>query len=383
MEIRVLGRTGIRVSAVAMGCEGFEGKSGEECSAMVRTAMACGIRFFDMYTPNPTVRANVGRALAEYGREQFVIQGHLCTDWRDGQYTRTREIGAVRRSFERLLSDMQLSFVEIGMIHYCDETRELEEILAGDILRYAKELKEQGKIRCIGLSTHNPDVVLRAVKSGEIDVIMMSVNPAYDMLPPSEDVDILFAGETYDRVYAGIDPKREEMYRQCETAGVALTVMKPFAGGLLLDGAQSPFGKALTPAQCIRYCLDRPAVAAVMGGMKNEEEIRAAAAVCEADAAALDYSAVLAGAPRAAFDGHCMYCGHCAPCAVKIEIAKVNRYLDLGTIQGRVPETVQEHYDRLSHHAGECIGCGACVRRCPFGVDIPARMRQAARLFGK
>ena len=90
-----------------------------------------------------------------------------------------------------------------------------------------------------------------------------------------------------------------------------------------------------------------------------------------------------AGAPRAAFDGHCMYCGHCAPCAVKIEVAKVNRYLDLGTIQGRVPETVQDHYDRLSHHAGECIGCGACVRRCPFGVDIPARMRQAARLFGK
>ena len=76
------------------------------------------------------------------------------------------------------------------------------------------------------------------------------------MLPANEDVNIFFEESTYDRVYEGIDPKRDQLYQTCQNNGIALTVMKPFAGGLLLDEKQSPFGKAMTPIQCISYCLD-------------------------------------------------------------------------------------------------------------------------------
>lgn len=68
------------------------------------------------------------------------------------------------------------------------------------------------------------------------------------MLPPSDDVNILFEQDTFNRVYEGIDSKREALYQKCQTEGVALTVMKAFAGGLLLDEKQTPFGQPMTPS---------------------------------------------------------------------------------------------------------------------------------------
>ncbi len=383
MEYRVLGRTGIRVSVIGMGCEGFEGKSPSDCGELLDFAMENGISFFDMYTSNPQVRRNVGSELGRYPRESFAVQGHLCTTWKDGQYCRTRKIEEVQASFEELLSKMRLDFVDVGMIHYCDDRADFDRILNGPIAAYAEKLKAAGTVACIGMSTHNPDVAFLAADSGLIDVIMLSVNLAYDMLPANEDVNVLFEDGVFDRVYEGIDPLRERLYRACQNQGIAITVMKPFAGGLLLDGKQSPFGKALTPTQCISYCLDRPAVVSVLGGMASQEEIKAAAAYCTASDSEKDYSAILASAPKKSFSGHCMYCGHCAPCTSRIDIAAVNKYLDLALAQGFVPETVRDHYRLLEHHAGECTACGACMRRCPFGTDVIGKMKQAAQLFGK
>ena len=80
--------------------------------------------------------------------------------------------------------------------------------------------------------------------------------------------------------------------------------------------------------------------------------------------------------------GHCMYCGHCAPCPKGLSVANVNKFLNLALAQGEVPETVREHYRLLPHHASECIACGACEKRCPFGVPVREKMKQASRLFG-
>ena len=78
-----------------------------------------------------------------------------------------------------------------------------------------------------------------------------------------------------------------------------------------------------------------------------------------------------------------MYCSHCAPCPQQIDVASVTKFLNLVKAQKEMPETVREHYELLPHHAGECVQCGACETRCPFGVPIRENMRQAAELFGK
>ena len=78
-----------------------------------------------------------------------------------------------------------------------------------------------------------------------------------------------------------------------------------------------------------------------------------------------------------------MYCSHCAPCPKKIDVADVTKFLNLAKAQKEVPETVREHYEVLAHHAGECIQCGSCETRCPFGVPIMENMKAAKEIFGK
>ena len=242
--------------------------------------------------------------------------------------------------------------------------------------------KAAGRIGAVGLSSHNPVVAHMAARTGLIDVLMFSVNPCYDLLPPSDDVDTLWADESYARELHNIDPERQRLYEFCEREGIAIDVMKAYGGGDLLSDANSPFGRPMTPVQCLEYALTRPGVAAVMAGCRSRAEIEAALAWCSATAAERDYTGALAGLDKFSWEGHCMYCGHCAPCSVGIDIAGVNKYYNLTLAQHEIPETVREHYRLLPHHASECIACGRCERNCPFGVDIIGHMRLAAAKFG-
>ena len=95
-----------------------------------------------------------------------------------------------------------------------------------------------------------------------------------------------------------------------------------------------------------------------------------------------DYASVIASAPRHSYMGQCTYCGHCRPCPADIDIAMVNKFYDIATAQGIVPESVLEHYRVLGTTAKDCLGCHSCEERCPFGVKVAERMARTAELFG-
>ena len=382
MEYRELGNTGLKVSEIGMGCEGF---AEDECRNTMRLfdeAEKLGINYFDLYASNPEVRASVGEAL-KGRREKFIIQSHVCSIWKDGQYKRARKIDEVKAGWEEMMSLLQTDHIDVGMIHYVDSMKDWQEIAEGPVLDFVKELKEKGAIRHIGLSSHNPEVALEAAKSGVIEVLMFSVNPCYDLQPASEDVEELWAEKNYEGHLVNMDPKRQELYETCQRMGVGITVMKAFGGGDLLDETLSPAGKALTVNQCIHYALTRPAVATVLSGAHSVEQLRTSAAYEEASEEERDYAMAFASFPKISWEGHCMYCSHCAPCPKKIDVASVTKFLNLAKAQGTVPETVREHYEVLPHHGGECIRCGACETRCPFGVPIMENMKQAKEIFGK
>jgi len=371
----------LAVSEIALGCEGFIGKTREEFKKMLDRAMALGINFIDMYTPNPEFRDNLGAAMAGR-REKLVLQGHICAAWEDGQYLRTRDILKAKEAFEDQLKRLGTDYLDIGMIHYVDGESDFQEVFQGEVIRYCKELKSEGKIRAIGLSSHNPAIARKAVESGLIDVLMFSVNAAYDMQPASEDCNDLFDPATYQEGFVGMNPDRKALYELCDRENVAIDVMKAFGGGDMLNEELSPFGVAFNEYQCIEYCLTRPGVAAVMAGCRSEAEIEKAVSYYEASREERDYSLVLSRMDKFQFHGNCMYCGHCAPCSVGINVAEVNKYLNLCLAQKEVPETVADHYKLLEHHAGECIACGRCEKNCPFGVEIISRMKKAAEVFG-
>ena len=286
MEYRTLGRTGLRVSAVALGCEGFMNRPEEEVRADFDFAIENGINFLDLYASNPELRSSIGAALAGR-REGFVIQGHLCSVWEEGQYLRTRDPEKAQAAFDDLLARLETDYVDIGMIHYVDAEADLRKVLDGPILQLALRLRSEGRLRHIGISSHNPAVARQAAQTGLIDVLMFSLNPCYDLLPPSDDVDTLWADESYAQELHNIDPERQRLYEFCEREGVAIDVMKAYGGGDLLSGTNSPFGKPMTPVQCIEYALTRPGVAAVMAGCRSRTEIEAALAWCTATAAQL------------------------------------------------------------------------------------------------
>ncbi len=381
MEYRTLGRTGLQVSVIALGCEGFMHKSADEVKSDFDFAIAHGINFVDIYSSNPDLRSNIGAAL-QGRRENFMIQGHLCTTWENNQYLRTRHPQKTLDSFELQLKQLQTDYLDIGMIHYVDTEADFREVFDGEVIRIARRLREEGRIRHIGMSSHNPVVARLAVETGLVDVLMFSINPAYDLQPPSDDVDALWAEESYAHRLQNIDPDRERLYELCERTGVGIDVMKVYGGGDLLSEDNSPFGRAMTSVQALEYALTRPGVAAIMVGCKSAEEIQAALAWCNASADERDYTPVLAGLEKFSWTGHCMYCGHCAPCSAGIDIASVNKFYNLTVAQGEIPETVREHYKALTHHASECMACGACETRCPFGVRIVEAMECAAKRFG-
>lgn len=335
---------------------------GEE--AVLYRALEAGVNLFD-FVPSDA------RAFSAYGcvlgpvREQVHVQMHLGCDYTSGRYGWTQDLDVIKRDFARQLDVLKTDYADFAFIHCIDEHRDLDRALQGGLWEHALELQGQGVIRHLGCSTHNIEIAQRMVETGAIDLMMLSINPMYDYTEES----------AYGR---GATDDRARLYRLCEAEGVALSVMKAFAGGQLLDARQSPFGIALSQVQCIQYCLDKPAVVSVLPGVSSLGELETCLSYLDATPEERDYS-VLGGVVPKDASGRCVYCSHCHPCPAGIDVAAVNRYYDLARLGDSM---AAGHYGNLTLHAGDCTGCGHCDRRCPFDVAQSARMREIEAYFG-
>ncbi len=380
MHYRDLGKTGLKVSEIGLGAEWLERHTTEEVQAVVSCCEEQGINILDCWMPEPNVRSNLGKAIAGR-RDRWIIQGHFGSTWQKGQYVRTRAMDKVKPAFEDLLTRLGTDYIDLGMMHYVDSVEDYEAVMNGPFLAYVQEQKNKGVIRHIGMSTHNAAIAKRAALSGVVEMLLFSINPAFDLLPPSEDIlDRQMKAEGYAGDFAGLHPERAELYRICEQQGIGITVMKGYAGGRLFQAETSPLGVALTPVQCLHYALTRPAVASVLVGYDTPEHVLEAVAYETATDEEKNYADILARAPRHAFHGQCTYCGHCAPCPAGIDIAMVNKLHDLATMQESVPASIAAHYQALDAGAEDCTDCGSCEPRCPFGVPVRERMEEVRRL---
>lgn len=381
MRYRELGRTGLKVSEIGFGGEWLLG-SQEETKVLMDHASAQGINIIDCWMADPRVRANLGAGLAG-NRDAWIVQGHIGSAWVDEQYVRTRDMKHVRPAFEDELRLLGTDHFELGMMHYIDDVDEFDRSWNGEFGAYVRDLRDQGIIGHIGMSTHRTETAMRAIDTGEVEMLLFSINPAFDMMPATTQLETMLEDADFSAGGSNIDPARAEMYAHAEEMGVGITVMKPFAGGRMLDAKLSPFGVALTPLQCIHYALNHPSVASVLGGWKDIAQIDEAVSYENAAPEDLDYASVLASAPAHSYSGQCTYCGHCAPCVAGIEINMVNKFFDLATMHDEVPASLQSHYEALGVGADACIACHACEPRCPFGVPIAERMSAAAKLFAR
>lgn len=378
MIYRDFGKTGLKVNAIGMGCEYVWTADEQKVREVVGAAVDAGVNYFDLFVGTPSTREHFGRALAGV-RDKVYLAGHLgCAD-KDGQYVKTRDEALSKEFLKQFYEKLNTDYIDVLFLHNCDQLDDLDEILNGWMYAYAKELKDAGKVGFIGISSHNTKIALEAVKSGKIEVLMFPVNPLFNLLP-QDSADARMKGRAVAELTEeekAAYPTKQELYSLCEEKGVPIVAMKPFAAGNILKGNKGPISGLLelTPVQCISYVLSFPAVACPVPGFASVEELEQSLAWLTAADEEKDLS-VINDSLVGKFHDQCMYCNHCQPCPKKIDIAQVTKLADLA--EKGVTDELRAQYAEL---AVDCIQCGSCTKRCPFGIDAMGNMARAKNLF--
>ena len=363
MEYRILPRGGEKISVIGLG-GGYIGEGGEkEMREALELAVGRGVNYFDLAMSEASPFAVYGETLKDR-RKELYYQVHFGAEYRTGKYGWTLSLERIKKSVDWQLKNLKTDYIDFGFVHCIDEEADLRKVLEGGTLDYMKQLKEAGVIRHIGLSSHTPGIVNRMLDTGLIDMVMFSINPAYDY--------------RHGDYAIGTVDERTALYRRCEAEGIGISVMKAFGGGQLLNAGTSPFGQALSEYQCIQYALDKPGVLTVLPGLRGTEDLRRLLGFFEAAEEEKDYSVLGSFAPREA-EGVCVYCNHCQPCPSGLDVGLINKYYDLAMAGDAL---ARNHYLNLEKKASSCTGCGHCDRRCPFQVKQTERMKEIRDYFG-
>ncbi len=377
MICRPIGKTGMSASVIGLGGEYLDHRPYETSEEVVGAAIERGINIIDVFMPGTPVRTNISRAL-KGNRGKVLIQGHIGSVDLNGQYHRVREVDECRRYFDELLR-LYDGYIDLGMMFFVETEEDFKGAFETEYLTYVQRLKQEGKIRAVGASCHNPEMGARIVETGAVDLMMFSVNIAYDMLPSDVDVVDLLDKTLDGGRLKGFNPKRARFYELCEQKGVAITTMKTLGAGKLISPEFTPFSRPLSVGQCIHYALSRPAVVSALIGCKTRGEVEEAVSYLSMTDEERDYTDAVRG--FSGWSAKCVYCSHCQPCPMGIDVAAVTRLLDIANIDGSVSAELRGRYDSLEHKASECTECGACEERCPFGVKVTENMRNAAGIF--
>lgn len=366
MEYRKLPHGDEQISVLGLGTGGIQGSSDSEIRLVIEKAIENGINFFDLCGGGRNVYEPIGRGI-QGNREKVYVQMHFGAVYNDkGEYGWSRNFDEIKRTVEWELEALKTDYIDFGFLHCVDENEDFDKLTSIGVLDHIVELKKQGVVRHIGFSSHTPSVAERIIDTGLIDMMMFSINPAYDF-------------EKGDEYGVGTVSERFALFRRCEAEGIGISVMKPFFAGKMLSDSTSPFGTALSKYQCLQYALDRPGVLTAVPGVRNLSDLDGLLGFSNASAEEKDYSVIGSfTAEKAA--GSCVYCNHCQPCPAGIDIGLVNKYYDLAMTGDKL---AAGHYDKLSVKADTCISCGHCSSRCPFGVDQQERMKEISEYFGK
>src|SRR5512136_321199 len=298
IEYRKLGRTGLEVSEIGLGTEYLNQQPRRIVTSVVRQAMEQGVNYFDIVFSFPRYLDNLGAALKGY-RKRVCLTGHLGSTVKNGQCFKTRNAKRSETFFLDVLARLDTDHVDVLFLHNFNTEQEFEGVTKpGGLLELAGRLRQEGKARCIGISTHSIEVAHCAIESGQIGVLMFPIHMAANAVPGKKD-----------------------LLQACVSAQVGVVAMKPFAGGKLLREESSirvaryqMGGQALklkkpasiTPVQCLSYVLSQMGVSTAVPGCANPEQLAQVLAYGQATEEEKDYSSVLSDL-RQYEAGECVY----------------------------------------------------------------------------
>jgi len=354
-EHRRLGRTGWKVSDIVLGTGRIEGEVGEQIG---RLAIERGVNYFDTspdYSGAGSENA-MGKAIRSIPRDEIFVATKFCTP--EGHLpagtTPARYVEAVEASLGRLGTD----YVDLCHIHSVDS---VERLMDPNVHEAFDRLKQAGKVRFLGFSTHTPNLVEvaeTAIDSGRFDVMMVAYH--HGLWAPLPGL---------------IRRAREEQ----DMGVVAMKTLKGAKHRGLVDF--QPYADSYVQA-ALKWTLANEDVSCAVISffeLQHVDEYLAASGgrLSEADIAVLrEYDRQIAGS----------YCGpHCGQCLEAcpegLPIHDVLRHRMYFEDYGWEKEGMQR-YAALGRNASACASCSApCLGSCPVGIPIQQRMSEAHELL--
>jgi uncharacterized protein len=382
MQYREVGDTGIKVSILGHGTMRY--KDRDNAIEMVRHGLSLGMNYFDCGTaygfkaPDDCAEAYVGAAIKGVPREQMVLSGKaqprhgeerrpmgLAINTRDGMW------GCIESTLERL-GVSYLDFFQLWDMSAPDHFDAACRPGDDTPLAAMREAKEQGLVKHIGLTTHNPlpDQVIEWMKQ----------------VP---DFKILTAYYNFN------DRSPERLLDFAREQGAGCVVMGPLRGGLLV-GQSSVFERALpefagAPVQeiALRFLWGSPSVSTVISGMNEIAHMDQNAAVADTAMAMNAEQRARFIAAFQEFSGGeplcsgCRYCGGSCPEGLPVwSMVGYYQLADVFGVQAGLDE-VKKMGTEGAPDPGKCTACGTCVEKCPQNLPIPDYMEQMAAMGEK
>lgn len=325
MEIVRLGRTNLVVSKNGFGALPVQRVDMEEAYRILRKAYDNGINYFDTARAYTDSEEKLGNALHDV-RENIIISTKTMSTTVEGFW----------EELNTSLKLLQTDYIDIYQFHnpsFCpkpgDGTGLYEAML---------EAKDKGMIRHIGITNHRLSVAEEAVKSGLYDTLQFPFS--------------YLASE-----------KEEALVRLCEEHDVGFICMKALAGGLITHSD-------------VAYAYLAQYPVAPIWGIQRESELDEFLAYNENPPAMIDERKAFIEKERAELVGEfCRGCGYCMPCPVGIEInncARMSLLLRRSPAVGHLTEEGQAKMKKIE----ECLHCGQCKSKCPYGLDTPALLQR-------
>jgi len=336
MEYRVLGKTGLKVSAMGFGGIPIQRVSEKEAVEIVHLAVDKGINFIDSARGYTDSEEKLGMALK--GKRDKVI---IATK------TMARDEKSMTQDIETSLRNFQTDYIDLYQCHNVKTDADLEKVLGpSGALEALFKAKEAGKIGHIGITGHMDETLIKAIEAYDFETVQFPRNFMED------------AGE-------------EELFPKARAKGLGTIIMKPLAGGA--------FKKA---DRALRYLLGLD-YSTIIPGMDSLEQVEKNTSLAnEFKALTEDEIQQLVEEAKALGQKFCRRCEYCKPCPQGIDIPGffiLHGYFE----RYGLADWAIERYRNIKPSAGECIECGICETRCPYELPIREMLKKVHSDLGE